>query len=87
MMTESTQTQTFETEIEGMDLSEQDSNIDWFRLTWVVMTSLLIFTIGMLGNVTTIYIYTRSKKLRRNKVFELILAGINLYALSVPLWL
>ena len=35
-------------------------NIDWFRLTWVVMTSLLIFTIGMLGNVTTIYIYTIS---------------------------
>ena len=83
MTTESPQT--FETEIEEMEMSEQDSNIDWFRLTWVVMTSLLIFTIGMLGNVTTIYIYTRSKKLRRNKVFELILAALDIYALVFPL--
>ena len=42
------------------DAYEARENIDWFRLTWVVMTSLLIFTIGMLGNVTTIYIYTIS---------------------------
>ena len=47
-----TDTETFE--------HSSTKDIDWFRLTWVVMTSLLIFTIGMLGNVTTIYIYTIS---------------------------
>ena len=55
------------------------------RITWVTLTSLLIFTIGMLGNVTTIYIYARSKKLRRNKVFELVLAAFDVYALLVLL--
>ena len=72
-----TDTETFE--------HSSTKDIDWFRLTWVVMTSLLIFTIGMLGNVTTIYIYTRSKKLRRNKVFELILAVFDVFALTLPL--
>ena len=65
--------------------TSQTRNLDPVRATWIGMTSLLIFTIGMLGNVTTIYIYTRSKKLRRNKVFELILATIDLYALLVLL--
>ena len=72
-----TDTETFE--------HSSTKDIDWFRLTWVVMTSLLIFTIGMLGNVTTIYIYTRSKKLRRNKVFEILLAVMDIYALLFPL--
>ena len=75
-----------QTEVDEIIMDDKyQTHFDWFRLTLVVMTSLLIFTIGMLGNVTTIYIYTRSKKLRRNKVFELILAGIDIYALLVPL--
>ena len=32
----------------------QTKNPDPVRATWIAMTSLLIFTIGMLGNVTTI---------------------------------
>ena len=56
-----------------------------FRLTWITMTSLLIFVFGMIVNVTTVYIYTRSKKLRQNKIFELILAAFDIYALLVLL--
>ena len=52
--------------------------LDLFRATWITMTSLLILILGMLGNIATVYIYTRSKKLRQNKVFELILAAFDI---------
>ena len=68
-----------------VDNPTTNNSADTLRTTWVCITSLLIFTIGMLGNVTTIYIYTRSKKLRRNKVFELILSAFDVYALLVVL--
>ena len=65
----------------------EDSNFydGLVHTVWVLMTSLLIFSLGMLGNLTTIYIYTRSKKLRQNKVFELILAAFDIYALVIIL--
>ena len=50
-----------------------------------MVTSLLIFTIGMFGNIITINIFTRSKKLRHNKVFELILAALDIFVFVVPL--
>ena len=59
-----------------------NSDLDLTRITWITMTSLLIFTVGMFGNVTTIYIFTRSKKVRQTKVFELILAAFDVYALT-----
>ena len=57
-------------------------DLDLTRITWITTTSLLIFTVGMLGNVTTIYIFTRSKKVRQTKVFELLLAAFDVYALT-----
>ena len=39
----------------------------------------------MLGKVTNVYIYTRSRELRHKKVFELILAVFDIYALFVVL--
>ena len=50
------------------------------------MTSLIIFTIGMPLNIATIYIYTRNKNLRQNKIFELILAVLDVISLLVPMW-
>ena len=76
---------------ESLDLekgNEQENDlahVDAVRATWITMTSLLIFTFGMLGNVTTVYIYTRSKKLRQNNMFELILAAFDIFALFVLL--
>ena len=63
----------------------QMNSLDPVRVVWITMTSLLIFVFGMLGNVITVYIYTRSKKLRQKKVFELILATLDIYALFVLL--
>ena len=70
-------------EIEEEEVEMND--LDHLELTWIAMTSLIIFVLGMLGNVITGYIYTRSKVLRRKKVFELILAAIDIYALCVLL--
>ena len=63
----------------------QMNDLDLLEVTWITMTSLIIFVFGMLGNVITVYIYTRSKEQRRKKVFELILAAIDIYALCVLL--
>ena len=49
------------------------------------VTAHLLIVFGMLGNVTTVYIYTRSRELRHKKVFELILAAFDIYALFVVL--
>ena len=35
--------------LEIQEVNSVKSEIDWFRLTWVGQTSLLIFTIGMLA--------------------------------------
>ena len=61
------------------------TSLDFVRATWTVLTSLLVFVFGMFGNVTTVYIYTRTKELRQKKVFELILATFDIYALIVLL--
>ena len=58
---------------------------DVVRSLRIFITSLFILILGMLGNVTTVYIYTRSKILRHNKMFELILAAFDIYALFVLL--
>ena len=58
---------------------------DVVRSLRIFITSLFILILGMLGNVTTVYIYTRSKTLRHNKMFELILAAFDIYALFVLL--
>ena len=71
--------------IEYDEDKDRPTRLDLVQATWITVTSLLIFTIGMFGNITTIYIFTRSKKLRRNKVFELILAALDIFALVVPL--
>ena len=63
----------------------KETEFDLVRASWITMTSLLIFIFGMLGNVTTVYIYTRSRELRHKKVFELILAAFDIYALCVLL--
>ena len=65
------------------DMTETICDQDLIRTAWIALTSTLIFTFGMLGNVTTVYIYTRSKKLRENKMFELILAAFDIYAMRV----
>ena len=61
------------------------TSLDFVRATWTVLTSLLVFVFGMLGNVATVYIYTRTKELRQKKVFELILASFDIYTLVVLL--
>ena len=61
------------------------TSLDLLRATWTTMTSLTVFVFGMLGNVATVYIYTRSKEIRRRKVFELILAAFDISALFVVL--
>ena len=71
--------------IEYDEDKDRPTSLDLVQATWITVTSLLIFTIGMFGNITTIYIFTRSKKLRHNKVFELILAALDIFALVVPL--
>ena len=70
---------------ERLDTKIENDYLNLVQTTLILMTSLLIFTVGMLGNVTTIYIFTRSKKLRQTKVFELILAAFDVYALSLVL--
>ena len=52
---------------------------------WITPVTLVFFILGMLGNTLTIYIFARNKKERKNKVFELILAGFDVYAMVVSL--
>ena len=61
------------------------ASVDLFRATWTIMTSLIVFVFGMVGNVTILYIYSRGRELRHSKVFELILAAFDIYALVVLL--